>query len=297
MRWSFILFLAAGYVLLVAFAFLFADRLTFFPSRTLRASPLDRGLAYEDVSFRAADGTALHGWYVPGKGNGVVLMCHGNAGNVSHRLDWVEIFHGLGLSVFLFDYRGYGKSEGRPTIQGVCSDAEGAWRYLADVRGIAPDGVVLHGHSLGGAVAAWLAERFPPAGLILEGTFTTLADAGRTFFFFLPVRLIVGDAFDTLSCVTRLSCPVLVASSPDDEIVPGEHGRTLFAAAREPKWFLPMTGDHNTGFLHTGQIYVDGLRAFFIHVLPPKGQEMFPVKRREEHTLEGVPTQGGPDAP
>lgn len=273
MRWGFILFLAAGYILLVVFAALFPQFFMFFPSKTVRRTPLDSGLEYEEVSFRAEDGTVLHGWYVPGRGDGVVLMCHGNAGNVSHRLEWIEIFHGLGVSVFLFDYRGYGRSEGRPTIRGVCSDAEGAWRYVTEERGVSAERVVLHGHSLGGAVAAWLAERSAPAGLILEATFTTLADAGRKFFFFLPVGLIVGDAFDTLSCVTRLSCPVLVASSPDDEIIPGDHGKRLYAAAREPKWFLPMTGDHNAGFLHTGRPYVDGLRDFLTAVLPPQGGE------------------------
>lgn len=282
MRMRFLGYLAAGYALLVVFAFLFTDRLTFFPSRTLRACPLDRGLEYEDVFFRAEDGTALHGWFVPGEADGTILMCHGNAGNVSHRLDWLEIFHGLGLSVFVFDYRGYGRSEGRPTREGVLSDAAGAWRYVTEERGVAADRIVLHGHSLGGAVAAWAAERFTPAGLILEGAFTTLADAGRKFFFYLPVRLIVGDAFDTLGHLARLSCPVLVASSPDDEIIPGEQGKILFEAAREPKRFLPMTGDHNLAFLHTGQAYVDGVRAFFARVLPSNGQDMFPVKRREE---------------
>jgi len=267
MRLRFLVFLAGGYVIVTFLAFLLADRLVFFPRRELWADPSERGLPYENTIFPAGDGTLLHGWFLPGKGRGTVLFCHGNAGNISHRLDTLEILSGLGLSVLIFDYRGYGRSEGKPSEEGVYRDVEGAWRYLVGDRKIRPEKIVISGRSLGGAVAAWSAERHTPAGLILESTFTSLADIGKHHYFFLPVKLIVGDAFNTLGRMKNISCPVLVAASPDDEIVPGEHGRILHKAAGEPKWFLPLKGDHNMGFLSTGKAYIEGLDAFFSHVL------------------------------
>lgn len=259
---KYLAYIAAGYAALVAAAFFMADSLTFYPRKDLIATPSERGLEWVDVSFKAGDGTPLHGWFVPGTGRGTLLFCHGNAGNISHRLDSLEIFHRLGLSVFIFDYRGYGKSEGKPTEAGVYSDAEGAWRYLTEERGVRPEEIVIFGRSLGGAVAAWAAERYRPAGAILESTFTSLAEAGKRHFFFLPVGLIVGDSFNTLGRIGNINCPVLLASSPDDEIVPGGHGRILYEAAREPRQFLPLRGDHNWGFLYTGKAYIEGLDAF-----------------------------------
>ena len=266
MRMRFLVYLAGGYVVLAVLAFLLADSLVFFPHRELRTDPSERGLEYEDVSFRAGDGTLLHGWFLPGKGRGTLLFCHGNAGNISHRLDSLEIFHRLGLSVFLFDYRGYGKSGGKPSEEGLYSDVEGAWRWLAKERGVRPETIVLFGRSLGGAVAAWAAEKHSPAGLILESTFTSLADIGKHHYFFLPVRLIVGNSFDTLGKMKNISCPVLVAASPEDEIVPGEQGQILFEAARPPKRFLQLKGDHNWGFMSTGRAYVQGLDTFLDEV-------------------------------
>ena len=274
MRMRFVLYLVAGYAVLVTIAFFFAEKLLFFPHRELWGTPSERGLPWEDVRFEAADGTPLHGWYVPGAGRGpggavkaTVLFCPGHAGNISHRIDSLAIFHRLGVSTFIFDYRGYGESEGTPSEQGVYSDVEGAWNWLTKHRGVPPERIVLFGRSLGGAVAAYAGEKFTPRGLILESTFTSLASIGQGHYFFLPVKLIVGNAFDTLSRLEKISCPILLASSPEDEVVPGRHGKMLFEAAREPKWFLPLKGDHNLGFMTTGQAYVDGLDAFFRNVL------------------------------
>ncbi len=262
----FLLLIGVGYAVVLLLAFLLSDSLIFFPGRELWATPESRGLVFEEVSFEAADGTLLHGWFVPAErddgGRATVLFCHGNAGNISHRLDSIEIFHRLGLSVFIFDYRGYGRSEGTPTERGLYSDVDGAWKWLTGKHEVPPDRVLLFGRSLGGAVAAYAAEKFSPGGLILESTFTDLASLGQGHYFFLPVRLIVGEAFNTIGRLGGISCPILVASSPDDEVVPGRHGKALFRAAREPKSFLAMTGDHNLGFLDMGRAYIDGLDAF-----------------------------------
>ncbi len=274
MRMRFLLHFGIAYTVIVVAAFFFADKLIFFPHRKLWTTPAERGMAWEDVRFKAADGTQLHGWCVPGEGRGpegrtkaTILFCHGNGGNISHRLDSLAIFRRLGLSTFIFDYRGFGESEGKPSERGVYSDVEGAWNWLTKEKGVPPEQIVLFGRSLGGAVAAYAAGKFSPGGLILESTFTSLASIGQGHYFFLPVRLIVGNAFNTLERLERIACPLLVAASPEDEVVPGRHGALLFEAAREPKWFLPLQGDHNRGFLTTGQAYVDGLDEFFRNVL------------------------------
>ncbi|MDI9370127.1 MAG: alpha/beta hydrolase [Synergistaceae bacterium] len=266
MRYVFLI--GIGYAVVVLLAFLFSERLLFFPYRELWATPESRGMAFEDVDFQASDGTRLHGWFVPADGasRATVLFCHGNAGNISHRLDSIDIFHRLGLSVFIFDYRGYGRSEGTPSEKGVYSDVEGAWRRLTGELGERRERVVMFGRSLGGAVAAYAAEKFSPGALILESTFTDLASVGQGHYFFLPVRLIVGDAFNTIGRLERIHCPVLVAASPEDEVVPGSHGKTLFEAAGEPKMFLQLRGDHNLGFLDTGRPYVEGLDTFITSV-------------------------------
>ncbi len=229
-------------------------------------------LEHEDVWFTSADGTKLHGWFVPGdtpdrKARAVVLFHHGNAGNISHRLETLALLNGLGLSTCIFDYRGYGKSSGRPTERGVYLDARAVWDWLADEQGVAPGRVVVWGRSLGSAVAARLArdlagEGVRPAALVLESAFTSVPDMGRTAYPFLPVRLIARMRMRTVDYVRGVNCPVLVAHSPSDEIVPYAQGRAVFDAAPEPKRFFELRGGHNDGFLVTGRDYVQGVDAF-----------------------------------
>ena len=170
---------AAGiYLFICAAAFVFQSRLVFFPDRRMAGTPADIGLGYEDVFITAADGVTLHGWFVPGEGRQTVLFFHGNAGNISHRLDSIRIFHSLGLAVMAVDYRGYGRSEGRMSEQGSYRDAEAAYRYLIEDRCIDPESIVFFGRSMGSAVAIELATRFRPAALIAESCFTSLRDVG-----------------------------------------------------------------------------------------------------------------------
>ena len=157
--WSVVFIVLGVYIGLVSILATFQSHLLYFPYRTLSQTPAAVGLAYEDVSFQAADGVVLSGWFVPSqRARGVLLFCHGNAGNMSHRLDSLQIFHRLGLSTFIFDYRGYGRSEGQPTEQGTYLDAEAAWTYLVHTRQLAPTEIIVFGRSLGGAIAAWLAH-------------------------------------------------------------------------------------------------------------------------------------------
>jgi fermentation-respiration switch protein FrsA (DUF1100 family) len=228
----------------------------FHPSRSLEADPGALGLAFEDLRLAAADGTSLHAWFVPLEPDSpAVVFCHGNAGNISHRLDKLMLLRRAGASVLLFDYRGYGRSSGRPDESGTYLDAEAAYRWLAEQKKVPSGRIVIHGESLGGAVAMELALRRRAAGLILESTFTSVVEMCRHFFPFLPAGLVVRFRYDTLSKIPKLSCPLLVMHSPDDDIVPFAMGRRLFEAAPRPKGFFEMRGGHNDGFLDTGPAY------------------------------------------
>jgi len=247
---------------IAGWVWLFQERMVYFPSRELALGPGDVGLRHDDLFLDTPDGCRLHGWYLPAsEARGTVLFCHGNAGNISHRLETLTLLHGLGFNVLIFDYRGYGRSTGSPSEQGSYADVLAAWTHLLSERGESPSRIVLMGRSLGAGVAVWLARRVNPAALVIESGFTSVPDLGKRIYPFLP-RFLARLRYDSLSCMAELSCPVLVAHSPDDEIVPYDMGLILFGAAREPKRFLMMRGDHNDGFMATGTAYVKGLDSF-----------------------------------
>ncbi len=270
-----------GWLGLAAWMFVFQARLVYFPTRDLVALPSDAGLAFEDLTLTEADGVRIHAWSVPasdnpgtGRATGPdagaksthdpgrwVVFCHGNAGNSSHRLQTLRIFHDLGLSTLIFDYRGYGRSEGKPDEQGTYKDAAAAFDHLV-AQGVPPERIIAWGRSLGGAVAAWLAENRTPGALILESTFTSLPDLGAGLYPYMPVRLLARYKYDTRSRLGKIHCPVLVIHSPEDEIVPFAYGRALFEAAREPKRFLEIRGGHDDGFVESGEGYLGGVRSF-----------------------------------
>lgn len=273
---SLLLAAAGGYGALLLLLYATQSSLLFLPQvggRELVASPADIGLAYESVRIDTEDGVALHGWFVPARAaRGTLLFFHGNAGNISHRLDSLRIFHGLDLDVLIIDYRGYGRSGGRPDEAGTYRDAQAAWRYLLERRGGRPQRVVLFGRSLGASVAAWLAARGAhgegPAGLILESAFTSVPELAADLYPWLPARRLARLNYDTRAYLAGVTCPVLVVHSRDDEIIPYAHGRALHAAAPDPKAFLELRGGHNEGFLASGADYVSGLRAFLDLALP-----------------------------
>lgn len=267
-----LLTLLGGYTLLLALVYLGQDGLLYFPDKTLVASPADMGLAYEEVWLETQDGESLHAWHVPADpARGSVLFLHGNAGNISHRLDSIHIFHGLGLEVLIPDYRGYGRSSGRPSEQGTYLDALAAWRWLSENRGIPPGRILLFGRSLGAAVAVDLATRVPAAGLMIESAFTSVPDLATELYPILPVRQLSRYRYDNMAKISGLGMPLLLAHSPQDEIVPYHHGRRLFSAATASKQFLQMRGGHNDGFLRTGTDYTLQIQAFLDKVLPLSG--------------------------
>ena len=223
------------------------DRFIFFPDRQVLANPGNLALEFEDVYFRAADGVLLHGWFVPGEGKLTWLWFHGNAGNVSHRLDNLAILHRrLGVDIFIPDYRGYGRSEGQPSEKGTYSDALGALDYLLSQRQADPARIVYFGRSLGAAVAVDLATRRSPGGLVLESPFTSLRDMAKVASPHLPLFLLVRSGYDSLAKIGRVRCPLMVLHGDRDEVVPINQGRRLYQAAQDPKCFYEIPGaSHN----------------------------------------------------
>jgi fermentation-respiration switch protein FrsA (DUF1100 family) len=254
------------YALLCAYLFFMQSRLLYYPNlpgRELRADPGDIGLEYESVILHTSDNVRVHGWFVKAKqARGTLLFFHGNAGNISHRLDSLRIFNRLGLSTLIIDYRGYGQSEGRVSEQGTYLDARAAWEYLTTTRGVDPQRIIVFGRSLGGAVAANLSAAHPPAGLILESVFTSVPDLAASFYPVFTVRLLSRYGYNARRAVGYVASPVLIIHSPEDEIIPFENGLALFESAREPKSFLRIRGGHNDGFLVSGSLYYDGLEKF-----------------------------------
>jgi len=262
-----------GLALLNGCMFLAQPSMIFFPHSDLEATPRDWRLDYEDVRLRTADGVELHGWFVPHRGSRrVLLFFHGNAGNISHRRESIEIFHRLGLNILILDYRGYGESRGKPTEKGLYLDARAAWRYLTEDRGYAPSDIVIFGRSLGGVVAAKLASEVAPGGLILESSFSCAKDAAREIFPLLSRVVVMRFELDAATYVRGARCPVLVLHSPDDEIIPYRLGRKLFEAAPEPKRFIELRGGHNEGFVLSQPRYERALGEF-LQPSPPVSTE------------------------
>ena len=250
----------AGIILLVA---IFQSRLVYFPSREINTTPDKAGISHEPVRFRTEDWIDLSGWYIPAPNAcETILFCHGNSGNISHRIETIKIFHRLGLNTFIFDYRGFGESEGSPGEEGTYRDAEAAWNYLTETLHKAPQDIIIVGRSLGGAIAANLARGRQSKGLIIESSFTSAPAIGRKFFPFLPVGLITRFVYSTDKYLKEVNCPILIVHSSDDDLIPFEFGKSLFESAPEPKQFLEISGGHNNGFYTSGKIYEEGIKEF-----------------------------------
>jgi fermentation-respiration switch protein FrsA (DUF1100 family) len=250
---------------------LFETRFIYFPSRAHEATPAGLGLPSEEVRLTAEDGVRLHGWFLPVRGaRWTVLLSHGNAGNISHRLDRTLFLQTrLGASVLLYDYRGYGRSEGSPDEPGTYRDARAAYRYLVEQRRVPPERLVLFGESLGSAVSLDLALAHPAAALILEAPFTSVPAMARTTIFF-PLAPFVRTRYDNLEKVGRLRMPLLVLQGDHDEVVPFAQGRRLFEAAPGPKRFFAIPGaGHNDTFLVGGDAYWQAIADFLAGLPDP----------------------------
>ncbi|MEZ6072777.1 MAG: alpha/beta hydrolase [Pirellulales bacterium] len=240
--------------LLVAYLFVILimlwqeDALLYFPARFPAGNWQPVAATFEDARFQSADGTQLHGWYFPrALPRATVLYLHGNAGNITQRIDVARrLSEDLNLAVLMFDYRGYGRSEGEPSEAGIVADARAARTWLAHRAGISEHDIVLMGRSLGGGVAVDLAARDGARGLILESTFTSLPDVAAAHFWWLPVRWLMRNRLDSATIIAGYDGPLLQSHGTADRTIPYEVGRQLFAAANEPKQFVDVPrGDHN----------------------------------------------------
>jgi uncharacterized protein len=238
--------LLAVYLLIVLFMMIREESFLYFPTKYPDGDWNPPGLVFEDAWFDAADGTHLHGWFVPVENpRAVVLFAHGNAGNLSHRADLLVQLQRMGVAVLAFDYRGYGRSSGTPTESGVIADGRAARAWLAKRAGISESDVVLMGESLGGAVATALAAEAPARGLVLESTFSSAPEVAAFHYPWLPVKL-MRTKFDSAAAVTKYRGPLLQVHGDADSIVPIGLGRKLFDAANDPKHFVTIAGgDHN----------------------------------------------------
>ena len=264
--WFYILLPVAIYGGISALLYFSQEGMIFYPDlpgREVQATPENIGLSFEEIFLTTEDNVRLHGWFIPAQSSSrVVLFFHGNAGNISHRLDTIRLFHSMGLGTMIIDYRGYGRSQGKISEQGTYYDAEAVWRYLTDERKIPAKNIVIFGRSLGGSIAAYLASRKPAGALIVESAFISVPDMAAKIYPIFPVRVLSRYEYSTEKYVKAVSCPVLIVHSRDDDIIPFEHGQQLFASSNKPKSFLEIRGGHNEGFFVNGKLYRDGLQGF-----------------------------------
>jgi uncharacterized protein len=242
----------------------FIESQIFFPDPILVGTPSQASLDYEDVWFDTSDEVRLHGWMIPSEGSStLMLFCHGNAGNVSHRIDNLRRLHDMGLGVFIFDYRGYGQSSGRITETGFYLDAEAAWAEARKYVAAHDLNLVIFGRSLGGIAAVHLGAHYACSGLILESTFTHMAAMARVHFPLPVPEGLLRHKLNALEKIGRIKAPVLFIHGDHDDIVPINLGRELFDAANAPKEFMTIQGaGHNDTYFVGGQAYFDKLRDF-----------------------------------
>ncbi len=266
----------ALYLALCGYLYTQQARFIFFPRRAIARTPAAVGLAFEDVWISVEDASAgevMHGWWIPAVDSSLeddpltLLYFHGNASNVGDLVDLARQFHDMGLAVLLVDYRGYGRSQGRfPSQASVYADADAAWRYLVQDRQHDPSRIVLYGHSLGGAIALWLAAQQPQTGAVIaEASFTSVGAIAQRIppYRLLPIDRLLTQRFDALAAVQRLHVPVLFLHGTADVTIPPDMSETLYEAAAEPKdlWLVPQA-NHNTIPAVAGAAYPQRIQQF-----------------------------------
>jgi fermentation-respiration switch protein FrsA (DUF1100 family) len=261
------------FILLLIFIFIAAsivfyprieNRFVFYPQSSFDLTPEDLRLEYKDVYFNSGDGYRLHGWFFPLQtGGSVILFFHGNAGNISHRLENVRLLTERNLQVFIFDYRGYGKSSGKPSEKGIYVDGLAAYDYLVEKEHISPGNVVLFGRSLGGAVAIETALNRDTRSIIVESAFASIKEMAKTMFPFNLFSFMLPSHYDNLNKISDINVPKLIIHGEEDEIVPFSMSKRLFEASRQPKFFYTVKGaGHNDTFIAGGDEYFENFVSF-----------------------------------
>jgi hypothetical protein len=246
-------------------------RFIFIPDKNVYSTPDDRGLEYDDVTFHTEDGLKLNGWFIPGKTKSLtadnlftLLWFHGNAGNISHRLENIKMLYDrVPVNIFIFDYRQYGKSEGKVSEHGTYIDARAALKYLQSRKDINHERIIIFGRSVGSGVAVDLAVKGKCCALILETPFTSMKDLAKSLYPFLPIGYILQTKYDSISKIRDIKVPTLIMHGDKDELVPIEQGRKLYEAANEPKEFYTIPGaTHNDTYFVGGEEYFNTIRRF-----------------------------------
>ena|SRR3989338_4428011 len=259
---KFIIYILLIVVICVLYIWSVENSVTFAPAKHIEATPEDIGLAYEDIYFPTPSGLQLNGWFIPfEQARHTLIFLHGNAGNIGDRLEKIEMFHNMGLNVFIFDYRGYGRSQGKPSERGMYEDGLAAYDYLLSRRDVVAKNIVGYGASLGGTAAVNLASQRQLKCLIVDSSFTSAADMTKYLFPLIP-SFVFKTKLDSTSKIKDLSIPKLFIHSRDDETVPFKLGKRLYDMASEPKEFLQIKGGHNDSHAIDQQAFIDGIYQF-----------------------------------
>lgn len=260
--YKFILFSVLIVVLIFIYVKYIESRSIFLPTRELEFNPGYINLAFEDIYIKTDDGLKINGWFIPANNpKYTVIFFHGNGGNIGHRLEKISLLNKIGINNFIIDYRGYGRSQGKPSEAGLYLDAKAAYDYLINVRKINPENIILYGESIGTAVVIDLAAKVKVKAVILEGGFTSGKEMARNVFSLIP-NFLFSDKFNSLKKINRVKAAKLFLHSRNDEIVPLILARKLFDYASKPKSFVELIGSHNTAFLDSQEKYISSIASF-----------------------------------
>lgn len=257
-----ILYIIIIILLIVGYIKYIENRGVFFPIKNIEITPDFINLPFEDIYIQTKDNIKINGWFISSNNaKYTILFCHGNAGNIADRLDKISLLYGLGVNIFIIDYRGFGRSQGRPSESGLYLDAEAAYNYLVNIKKILAQQIILYGESLGTVAVINLAAKLKVKAIILEGAFSSGKDMARKIYPFLPTFLF-SNKFDSQFAIREIGAPKLFIHSRDDEIVPFNLARKLYDVSREPKQFIEIQGDHNNAFLDSKETYISSIAAF-----------------------------------
>ncbi len=241
----------------------------FYPTKELTVTPDQVGLQYDNVQINVKDDESVHGWYFDqpvdqskGGERRVLLFCHGNGGNISNRLETILFLQEIGVSLLIFDYRGYGQSDGEFGEENMYQDALTSYRWLIDEKGWQSEQIILFGRSLGGAIVVDLATKVKAGGVIVESSFTAIGDMASKMYPWLPVRYLLKYQFSSIDKIADLTCPILIAHSQEDSLVPYEMGRRLFEVGGDKAQFVELSGDHDELAYLQSSTYRSAIRQF-----------------------------------